>query len=652
MQTEKENKNLFARAGAFPFPAALISSSGILDGVILVLITLITAVIRWQGWAQMALMNLDMLPYNVGAADFLRSGQILDRGDIGSYFSYNPPGTVYFIIPGLILSSDPRLWEIPGSLILHFATVLFLYLIARKVFSRPVALTSALVFSLSLIGAPSLMPLGHPAFFVGTVYFLLLWAKDRAKWALPAALVVSALGLYDDMGILPLVLAYPIVWIVYRPPLFWRGILVAAVLSLLIWFPYLRFEMTRDFIDLRSILLLQSVPGLQAGKPEADSSFCPASLPGTSDTWEGEYARLGVQEAGSKYVVYHNDTARGEIVLRVCRFFTNLDRNFDANFFLFGQNIANNVLVWIFFAGGVVGAFLIAIKRWRWTAGWVDKLQGKGAWISAGAGIFICASIWIVFSPEIAARYLTADGKLDPGSHGVLEQWRTFAPLCLGAWLVGIFFLKRWRNEPTNGIGVVGLAFLIPWLLLTEVAETNRAIRFWWIWPLEVLFLVAGVESLSVLWQRKRVACGVLMAIVILITFPRIYIFGKLDQWQRTSYAGQDTHQLEAADYLGQVILSQQDAAPSIGYDVMHYSNIYEFSARTQSLLYRMGSWFDFLLDYRFGIRNSNQSVEGLSDQDQYRIYQIPAGEPARAESPWEGFRLLGTFGDYQVYER
>src|SRR5438093_10905585 len=65
--------------------------------------------------------------------------------------------------------------------------------------------------------------------------------------------------MYVDMAIMPAVLILPALWLFYRPPLFSILHLVAAAVTLALWYPYLQFEMERGLADLKSLFLRHNI---------------------------------------------------------------------------------------------------------------------------------------------------------------------------------------------------------------------------------------------------------------------------------------------------------------------------------------------------------------------------------------------------------
>ena len=58
--------------------------------------------------------------------------------------------------------------------------------------------------------------------------------------------------MYVFMEIAPALFVLPVVWLVHRPPVRLRTLLFSAVVVVALWYPYLRFEAGRHFIDIRS----------------------------------------------------------------------------------------------------------------------------------------------------------------------------------------------------------------------------------------------------------------------------------------------------------------------------------------------------------------------------------------------------------------
>lgn len=184
-----------------------------LDLRVILLVVLAATILKYQGRSSTLLNNSDVLPYYVGATHFLQTGQVQERGDKSTYSSYQPPGTFYLVLAGVQLIKDQRLQELPGIFVQNLASLAFLYLIAKSLRNRGIAVASVVAVGLSQLGYLGVWPIGHPGYVLGALYFLLLWARARRAWALPVALGILAFGLSVNLAITPAVFVIPVLWV-------------------------------------------------------------------------------------------------------------------------------------------------------------------------------------------------------------------------------------------------------------------------------------------------------------------------------------------------------------------------------------------------------------------------------------------------------
>jgi hypothetical protein len=272
--------------------------------VIVLLVAIAGLVLALQGWRS-RIPATDMLTYFNSAETLLKTGTPARYGDVSSYGAFSPPGTTWFMAPGMLFFDDARLYEKFGSGLLHLATLLGVFLLARASLGIWCAYFSVLLYGFSGLGlsfAGSLWPIGHPVFYVWMVYFAIQWVTLKDAKYFAAAVAVWAVGMYDDMAITPSVLVLPALWLIYRPPLFSRFHLLAAALALVVWYPYLEFEVGRDFADLRSLLLRENIFPTNYKETWCDPNLGMqysngASTPSLSDG----YALRESQSAGSEF---------------------------------------------------------------------------------------------------------------------------------------------------------------------------------------------------------------------------------------------------------------------------------------------------------------------------------------------------------------
>ncbi len=226
------------------------------------LIAVVGIALSLQGWKS-RLPVFDLIVAIDGAHELSLGDRIPDRGSLSSFASYNPPGPAWLMTPGLLLFRNPQLFEYVGSIALYLGTLFGIFLLARSYFGPNCAILSAALYAVSFLGlqvASSLwdrLPLHF--FYVWMVYWLVQWINRKNANYLGAAIVTCALGMYVFLEIAPALFILPAVWIIYRPPLKVRPLIVAILLSLVVWYPYLHFQFTRDFRDAKSLILRRRI---------------------------------------------------------------------------------------------------------------------------------------------------------------------------------------------------------------------------------------------------------------------------------------------------------------------------------------------------------------------------------------------------------
>ena len=267
---------------------------------IVLLVTIIGMLLSLQGWKSRP-PAFDMLTYFNSAEHLLKTGTPARYGDVSSYGSFPPGGTTWLIAPGMLLFHDPRLYEKFGSTLLHLGTLLGVFLLARRSFGMRCAYLSVILYGLSELGlsfAGSLYPIGHPFFYVWLAYFAVQWVTYRDAKYLAAAMATWTVGMYVDMAITPAVLILPALWLIYRPPLFSKLHLIAAAVTLALWYPYLQFEMERGLADLKSLFLRHNIAPANYKEAWCDPNLTLEYL--TSPSMPSPSGSNTLQEAQSK----------------------------------------------------------------------------------------------------------------------------------------------------------------------------------------------------------------------------------------------------------------------------------------------------------------------------------------------------------------
>lgn len=592
--------------------------------------------------------NLDMLTFYRGALDLVRSGVLPEKGQLYSYQAYAPPGTAFLIYPGMVLFQDPRLFEIPSTFLLYVGSVVVVFLVGRRILGRNAGLAAAALFAASRLALQN--PIETPFFVVLAFYFLLLWVQDRRSVGLALAIIAQATALYVYPKNLPMVLVFPALWLIYRPPVSWRSLLMASGIVLAIWFPYLKFEARRGFVDVRSYVLREPVRVVE-GVQAASRPPCLAEVVGEVGIVDGFFLPYSGDPIWTERLVYPEQGVSNSAEYWMCAVMASSDRNFDGDGFLLGGLQATNALLWTVFVTGAIALLSSTTKIWP------VRLGPIRSWIArSGLQVVGIAALWgfasySLLDPGLIGACCTADGSLDTASRLVVEQLRLIVPLVGIAALLGLYLGLSAGEEGALASPFVPVLW-IPWLALVLLSEPNRADRFIWLWPVQVLAMATTLTWFARATPRPKITFALLAAIVFILLFPAQFYNDRIIDWGQNGYGGRDTGKLSVVDYLGSVAASRGVATLAIGYQMVepHFEG-----SSSPDPDYREGAWFDFLLDARHGIQNLNQTVSGTSDIDEYRILELRDGEnqgQPRAESPWRVYQEIAHFGRFAVYRR
>ncbi len=584
--------------------------------------------------------HYDLLWDTMNAHRMLTEGTIPEHGCVSGLFSFNPPGLSYGFLPGmLIFPHRPVAAERVGAALLFVGTLCGLFLLIYPRLGGWAASGTLLVFSFASGGVfylTTLWPRGHVFFAVWILLFATLWVERRRSRWLAAALVSYAAGMYWFMEIAPVIVLLPALWLIYRPPLGRRAMLVAVAASLFIWMPYLRFEAGRGFADLRSLLTLTY--------PEGDFSVERAvSEPSHRLVRSWDVPRLRAEAAG-------------------------LPAPKDSE----------------------SGGFWLYTREW----GWVWALRDKANYLGEEGFSFCTTGGDWLFQGFASGRILKKGGtQWEAGSHLVdypgretkgpvrVFEWRVFREKLRSAgpffqlgdqqkyafffWQLGLFLaalagafllgrlwrlpreaLARWRNcfrkaaealeGPQDGrilFVVLFFAWVLPVLLLAYLVGWEGLFsgqrRFMWLWAVQTPIL-GCVLSLP-LWRGWRPGFVLLLAAAFTLSQNPLS-----QSLFRDAFSAAPGHWLrnedKAIDALASAVRAEGRDAARIGYD----TNQIEWLAQLRNVdgVSKFGIDWDVSLYLRHGIVNLDTSAEGLSADDDFRVfsplYDIPRSDFAQ----------------------
>lgn len=579
---------------------------------LVVLLAAVGILVVLQGWRS-RIPNFDMLT-TIDAAQELTSSRLLpDHGVLTSFMSFTPPGAAWFMAPGVLLFRDPRLFEYIGSIGLYVGTLFGIFLLTRRYLGRACAVLAVLLYAFSAIGlsAASTLWQRYPihCFTVWTVLWIARWVDEDRPLFLAAALLTWAAGMYVFLEMAPLVLALPVVWWFRRPSVRVAPLLAVGALGVLLWYPYLRFEDTRRFVDVKSQVLREPIRHASVYQSWCD----PALLP---STWlRGSFAEL---RPGASPRRSEAATARQWLADRIGLTGELLLANFRT---VAAMPAAAGLLLLLTVCGVVALAGGNLSPTGRLSRGWRHRL----VWLALAAAV-----LGVAFNEWTLARYLSSEGSLAASSIFVIRALQ--AGLLVGALIVATWrtaistaverVVSKWSaSGPRTGTPAVALSVAVPWLLLFALADGER--RLTWLWPLQVIPLAAAVTWVPLRLGASRWTLRIGCCAVALIVASNAVAVSRLDSWRHDGWSGRDAMEVEVTDRVAGLVRAEHHDHASIGYEV----DIWRFMAlaNVADSRYKVGADFDLLLKYRYGIVNLDRCAEGVSPDDSYRVVQTSA---------------------------
>lgn len=620
---------------------------------VVLLLAVCGAALALQGWRS-RIPTVDLIPHFLDAAALVREGVIPNRGTISGYLAYNPPGTTWLMVPGVIVTHDPRLIEFVASSLLYAATLLGIYALARSAFGRPTALFATALYAFSEIGlfvAGSLWPRAPiQPFFVWMVYWLLRWAIMRQAQALAIALGIWATGMYVFMEIAPAILLVPFFWYRYRPPVRLAPLAIAAVAALAVWWPYLAYEGQRDYRDLQSMVRRAQVieSGADGRQPWCDPRLTVLTADGRVVAPAAQSGQNDAPSAGGLRVV------AGAGLLRFLGAVDNVVTGPTGGTLPIAP-ISHLVL----FTAAALS--LIAVAVGSTAAGRFAVARAvRGSRVSMVLGtVFLGLGIVI---PEVLVAFFSPDGSIEQGTRDALTALRILL-LAVGVCLMIVAPASRALSRLTALLGAYSpgaaarefllFALVVPWVTLAVLAEPGRSDRFWWLWPLLVIFVAALVchAAAAPTW-RQRVQAAVLGAVVAGFTWVTP-VSDRLQSWRENGWASVDADEIRALEYIASRVGDHRQVR--IGYHRPLFVGIPSLSAIDPR--FKGGAELDLVLLYTHEIVNGSRCAEGFGPEDDYRI-AVDASKRQPVESyrivasPGPEFRPVRRFGDVVVFSR
>jgi hypothetical protein len=584
--------------------------------------------------------------------ELLESGKLPDRGTLTSFISFTPPGDTWLIAPGMLLFRDPRLFEFVGSVDLYLGTLFGIFLLSRAYLGMPCALLSVTLYGLSSLGlsvAGSLWQ-RYPihCFFVWMVYWIVKWVeKDDSKF-LALAILTWAAGMYVFMEIAPAAFILPVVWALFRPSVRIGPVIFAAILISIIWFPYLRFEKERAFVDIKSQVLRQRII-----LSNFQESWCNPNL--ARQSWPEDFNKATIQSGNDGSDTYSLKAKRwaSKIAGRAQLIISSLlFANFRGNVGIAGVESGLfcvtiiGLLAWLFGYWGIAAPSKMTDPQPNWSK----------RFRYFGLGTIICG---LMMNEILLARLVSPDGILSASSVSMIRMLQALlliggsSLIAIQRWLIAAFawVSARWpRREKVPAL--LAICLVVPWSVMLLISESDRSERFWWMWPLQAMALAAAMTYLPIRLRAPKSIAWIGSLILALIVIGNPLLVEKLTAWARFGWAGQDSPVSQLVDQVATRIQARGKDQASIGYEI--YIKKFQAAFNRTDPRYKVGANLDLLFRYRYSVSNSDRCAEGVSSDDDYRIVQSADGMTGSRINSSRGdkFRMTQQIGQFQVFER
>ena len=522
--------------------------------LVVMLVATIGGSLALQGWKSRT-PALDLLLATEGAQEFVLHQQFPDRGAVASYAAFNPPGGAWLMVPGVFLFTDPRLYEFVGSLSVYIGTLFGIFLLARIYFGMRCATLAVVLYGLSGVGlfvAGSVWDrLALQFFYVWMVYWTVQWVTERNPKYLVAAILTLATGLYVFLEMAPAIFILPIIWIVYRPPVKLQPLFFGGLLILVLWIPYIRLEFTRNFADLRSLVLREQILPVNYKNSWCDprSNFAQlgniqhTKYPGSTSKWSGDNFDYAVESSapcwGASKFCHHCVKFQFP---GLCPCPSGWHRTYDC--------------------GSHMPLSTHLVRSLVATTGRIaDRF---GFWLPRFATGMIV--LGMVANELIIAKYLSIDGILESTTVSGIRWLQLFLVLSGLALLmlrkpaarIGKQVVIRMtasnqtaQHSANLKLLVPVLSLVIPWVILLLMVENlQHLVRFWWLWPIQVVVLAAFVTHIPSTLQMPRVVTWIGSFLLILMTLSNPLIHSRVEEWLKDGWSGTDSDKILVAEYL------------------------------------------------------------------------------------------------------
>ncbi len=230
--------------------------------IILIFILTLAAFLRFYNLRYME-FNYDQAKNSYLALEILRNGPIPNSCLPSSVGICNPPFFLYLLLPAIIISTDP-IFLTAYIAFFNVLTVLLLFFFVRKFFNEKTALIAAAFLAVNpwaIIFSRTIWQQNVLMFFVLLFFWSLFsfWQDKKSTSIIWAMLWLGITTQIHQLGIL-LIIPFIIALILGRKNLLFKNFLIGLLLIIILYFPFVLFEINHDWYSLENIFTYQASP--------------------------------------------------------------------------------------------------------------------------------------------------------------------------------------------------------------------------------------------------------------------------------------------------------------------------------------------------------------------------------------------------------
>jgi hypothetical protein len=572
-----------------------------------------------QGWRERTLVRAeseDLVTSILSAGDLLHHGTLPYRGAVASTLLFTSPGTAWLLAPGMLIFQDPRLFELPLSILLFAFTLAGIVLVGNR-FGDTCGWLAACIYASSWTGmffASSLWPRGHPCFVIWVFYCCLRAVETGKRYWILLAICIYLAGMYIFIEIAPAGIMIVGALVLNRTLITWRWIPVAALTALILWGPYLHYESNTHFADFRKAILRTSAI------PNPNGCTGPVTARKVESQDLVDFATLDLTYPP---VPRFSSALRKVAAYRIPVIIKSLFWNtaYPASEGRWSPAIRSGGLFMLLLLGAALLYAAIGRRGDSWTA--------RGLVILIPAILVLAAVVALgLKAVEIVLAAVSWNGfdrQLWDLRHQIFACVAWGALFWAGMWAVDAERFKSTmlalRNDRARTAGILLLAAFLAGQATWSLVAGTESRRFWWLWPLQSLLIAFGACVLadSIRWRQLRLA---ILALPLVLSLATPLVRTRINDWRRTSWGGDEDALIQMMDDVAQDAQTQGDAGGNKTVSVSYDTFVTAFIPAANSVdpRYRPGMGYDLYLKYKYGLEQEVTCADSFNPKSRYLI--------------------------------